>query len=54
MNKKCPNCNLGELILIPADEPWNDEHYQCAWCDSAYTTDGRAIREDAVTIHIKG
>lgn len=33
---KCPNCNVGKLILIPADEPWNDEHYQCDTCDSTY------------------
>ena len=37
MNRKCPNCNIGELVFIPADEPWNDEYYQCVWCDSTYS-----------------
>lgn len=26
----------GKLILIAADEPWNNEHYMCEKCDSTY------------------
>lgn len=32
----CPYCGKAELVVISADEPWNDEHLQCPECDSTY------------------
>jgi transposase-like protein len=34
---KCPNCEVGKLIIVTAYEPWNLEHYQCVKCDSTYS-----------------
>jgi hypothetical protein len=28
---------MGELVLMRADEPYNDEHYQCVLCDGTFT-----------------
>jgi hypothetical protein len=34
---KCTHCTeKPELVVVPADEPWHDEHYQCPNCDSTY------------------
>lgn len=34
----CPHCKEARLLVITANEPWNDEHYQCPSCDSTYVT----------------
>jgi uncharacterized protein YbaR (Trm112 family) len=36
---ECPHCGSFTLSYIEADEPWNDEHWQCARCDSTYPID---------------
>jgi hypothetical protein len=33
---KCPHCKEAELVIVGADEPWHNEHYQCPECDSTY------------------
>lgn len=40
---KCPHCKEGILEIIPADEPYNDEHLQCSVCCSTY--DIKAFKE---------
>ena len=44
MENKCPNCNIGELVWIDEDEPFNTAHWQCVWCDSTYSTLGETIK----------
>jgi hypothetical protein len=40
---KCPHCmdnpnitDIGTLEIIPANEPYSDEHLMCNRCDSTY------------------
>jgi len=35
MHPKCPSCKI-ELQIIPANEPWTEEYYQCSKCDGTY------------------
>lgn len=42
---KCPHCtenpnitDIGTLEIIPANEPYSDEHLMCNKCDSTYVT----------------
>lgn len=32
----CPHCKNQNLVTVPANEPWSDQHYQCPDCDSTY------------------
>lgn len=33
---RCPHCNEGKLVPIPADDIWSPAHFQCDKCDSTY------------------
>jgi hypothetical protein len=35
-NPVCPHCTGAHLVVVSADEPWHNEHYQCPKCDSTY------------------
>jgi len=32
----CPDCKVGLLVKMPADEPYTEEHLQCINCDGTY------------------
>ncbi len=33
---KCSHCKIGELIYVPQDLPYYEEHFICSRCDSTY------------------
>lgn len=33
---ECKHCEDGILVYISANEPYNDDHYQCNICNSTY------------------
>jgi len=35
---QCPDCD-GELAVVTANEPWNEEHLQCLKCDGTFVTE---------------
>jgi uncharacterized protein YbaR (Trm112 family) len=33
--KVCPDCG-GEVVLIPGDEPYTDDHLMCSQCNGTF------------------
>ena len=40
----CPYCKKSELIYVPQDLPYYEEHYICPNCDSTY--DVSEVKDD--------
>jgi len=38
-NDVCPECEVGILELVEADEPWHDDYLICSDCQGTYNID---------------